>query len=121
MKNLFDSASVQEVKTRIANLKPDSAAEWGSMSAAQAMAHCTGGLEMALGDSTPPRVLIGRLIGGVIKPMVLKDEAPMRRNSPTAKSLVIHDDRDLAKEKDRLTGTIDRFATGGPAVCTPQP
>jgi len=76
---------------------------------------------MALGDSTPPRVLIGRLIGGIIKPMALKDEVPMRRNSPTAKSLVIHDDRDLAKEKDRLTGIIDRFAGGGPAVCAVHP
>ena len=31
------------------------------------------------------------------------------------------DDRDLAREKDRLTAIIDRFAAGGPAVCTPQP
>jgi hypothetical protein len=121
MKNLFELASVQEVKARIASLKPDSAAEWGSMSAAQAMAHCTGGLEMALGDSTPPRVLIGRLVGGIVKPMALKDEVPMRRNSPTAKSLVVHDDRDLDKEKVRLTGIIDRFAAGGPAVCAVHP
>jgi hypothetical protein len=87
MKNLFEPASVQEVKERIASLKPDSAAEWGTMSAAQAMAHCTCGLEMALGDSMPPRVLIGRLIGGIIKPMALKDEVPMPF-SP-GKSLVI--------------------------------
>src|SRR5260370_28391282 len=111
MKNLFEPASLQEVKERIAELKPDSGGQWGSRSAAQAMAHCTGGLERALGDSTPPRVLIGRLIGGIIKPMALKDETPFRRNSPTAKSLMIHDDRDLAKEKDRLTLIIDRFAT----------
>jgi hypothetical protein len=121
MKSLFQPPIVQEVKTRIANLKPDSAAEWGTMSAAQAMAHCTGGLQMALGDSTPPRVLIGRLIGGIIKPMALKDEVPMRRNSPTAKSLVVADDRDLPKEKQLLTALIDRFAAGGPAACTPHP
>lgn len=121
MKNLFEAESVQEVKARIGSLKSDSVGQWGTMSAAQAMAHCTGGLEMALGDSTPPRVLIGRLIGGIIKPMALKDEVPMRRNSPTAKSLVIQDERDLAKEKERLTGTIDRFAAGGPAVCTQHP
>jgi len=121
MKNLFETATVQEVKDRIASLKPDSAAEWGTMSAAQALAHCTGGLEMALGDSKLPRALMGRLIGGIIKPMVLKDEVPMRRNSPTAKALVIHDNRDLPKEKDRLSALIDRFAVGGPAVCTSYP
>jgi len=93
MKNLFESASVREVKERIESLGPESAAEWGTMIAAQALAHGTGGLEMALGDSMPPRVLMGRLIGGVIKAMVLKDEAHFRRNSPTAKSLVVDDDR----------------------------
>ena len=121
MQNLFEPATVQEVKARIAKLKPDSAAQWGTMTAAQAMAHCTGGFETAVGDSTPPRVLIGRLIGGIIKPLALKDDEPMRKNSPTAKSLVIHDERDLAKEKERLTIIIDRFAAGGPAVCTAHP
>ena len=76
---------------------------------------------MALGDSTFHGVLIGRLIGGIIKPMALKDEVPMRRNSPTAKSFVIHDDRDLVKEKERLTGFIDRFAAGGRTVCAVHP
>jgi len=121
MKNLFEPAIVQEVKARIASIKPDSAGQWGSMSAAQAMAHCTGGLEMALGDSTPPRVLIGRLVGGIIKPMALKDETPFRRNSPTVKSLVIQDERDLAREKERLTAIIDRLTAGGPAACTAHP
>jgi hypothetical protein len=132
MKSLFQPPIVQEVKTRIANLKPDSAAEWGTMSAAQAMAHCTGGLQMALGDSTPPRVLIGRLIGGIIKPMALKDEVPMRRNSPTAKSLVVADDRDLPKEKQLLTALMhpasprllrqnDPAGVGHPDVQAPRP
>ncbi len=121
MKNLFDPATVLEVKARIAALKPDSSAEWGVMSAAQAVAHCTGGVEMALGVSKPPRVLIGRLIGGFVKPMALKDDQPMRKNSPTAKSLVIPDHRDLAKEKEKLTAIIDRFAAGGPAICTAHP
>jgi hypothetical protein len=121
MKNLFDSATVQEVKARIANLKPNSPAVWGTMTAAQAMAHCTGGFETAVGDSTPPRELIGRLIGGIIKPMALKDDQPMRKNSPTSKSLVVQDERDLTKEKESLTGMVDRFVAGGPAVCTAHP
>ena len=121
MKNLFDPVTVQEVKSRIASLKPDSAAQWGIMTSAQAMAHCTGGVEMTLGDSRPPRVLIGRLFGGIIKPMALKDDEPMRRNSPTVKCLVIQDNRDLAEEKDRLTAIIDRFVAGGAATCTAHP
>ena len=36
---------------------------WGTMNAAQAVAYCCVGMEMALGDSRPKRVLLGRIIG----------------------------------------------------------
>jgi hypothetical protein len=62
MKNLFEPARVEEVKRRMAQLSPDSQRQWGKMNAAQAVAHCSGGLELALGDSTPPRVLVGRIL-----------------------------------------------------------
>ncbi len=121
MKNLFEPTSVQEVKTRIVNLKPESAAEWGTMTPAQALAHCSGGLEMAVGDSKLPRALIGRVIGGVIKPKVLGDDLPFRRNAPTAKRLIVADERELAIEKERLTIIIDRFVAGGPDLCAVHP
>jgi len=74
MKNLFDAASVQEVKERIALLRPDSERLWGVMNAPQAVAHCSAGLELALGDKTPPRVFVGRLIGWIVKPLALRDD-----------------------------------------------
>jgi transposase InsO family protein len=45
----------------------------------------------------------------------------MRRNSPTQKSLVVADDRDLKMEQQRLSGLIDRFAAAGPHGCTKHP
>ena len=33
MKNLFEAATVQEVKQRMANLRPDSARQWGQVGA----------------------------------------------------------------------------------------
>jgi transposase InsO family protein len=45
----------------------------------------------------------------------------MRRNSPTTKDLLIHDDRSLESETARLRQLIDRFAKGGPAGCTTHP
>ena len=121
MKNLYDAAQVQEVKQRIASLRPDSARLWGSMNAPQAIAHCSGGLEMALGDRNPPRVFAGRLVGWIIKPLALKDDAPMRRNSPTMPELIVRDDRNLDAERTRLVTLIDRFAAAGPAGCTTHP
>jgi len=49
MKNLFEAARVEEVKERIARLRTDSQRQWGKMNAAQAVAHCSAGLELAVG------------------------------------------------------------------------
>ena len=118
MKNLFEANRAREIKERMAKLSPQSQRQWGNMNPGQAVAHCAAGLEWALGDRTPPRLFIGRIIGGIIKPRVLGNDEPMRRNSPTAKDLVVQDERDLAKERERLCGMIDRFAAGGPSRCT---
>src|SRR5712692_3890040 len=93
MKNLFEAARVEEVKERMAQLRPDSKRLWGKMNAAQALAHCSAGLELAVGDRIPPRLLLGRIIGRMVKPMALGNDEPMRRNSPTVKGLVVQDKR----------------------------
>ena len=121
MKNLFEAATVEEVKGRMAQLRPDSERLWGKMNPAQAVAHCSAGLELAVGDRTPPRVLVGRIMGWIVKPLVLRNDEPMRRNSPTIKDLVVLDERDLGTERERLRGLIDRFAASGPAGCTAHP
>jgi hypothetical protein len=121
MKNLYEPAQVQEVKGRIALLKPDSQRLWGTMSASQAVAHCSAGMEMALGDKNPPRAFAGRLLGWIVKPLALKDDAPMRRNTPTMPELVVRGERNLGAERERLVALIDRFAAAGPAGCTTHP
>jgi len=121
MKNLFEAARVEEVKERIARLKPDSQRQWGKMNAAQAVAHCSAGLELAAGDRIPPRLLLGRIIGRIVKPMALGNDEPMRRNSPTVKDLAVQDERDLGTERERLCGLINRFAAAGPKGCATHP
>jgi hypothetical protein len=121
MKNLFEAATVEEVKERLARLRPDSGRLWGKMNAAQAIAHCSAGLELAVGDRLPPRKLLGRIIGGLVKPLALGNDEPMRRNTPTVKDLVVKDERDLEMERKRLSALIDRFAAAGPGGCTPHP
>src|SRR5215470_9875375 len=81
MKNLFQAATVKEVKERIALLRPDSERLGGTMSAPQAVAHCSAGLELALGDKTPARMFVGRLIGWIVKPLALRNDESMRRNT----------------------------------------
>ena len=85
MKNLFEAARVEAVKERIVRLRPDSERLWGKMNAPQAVAHCSAGFELAVGDRLPPRTLLGRIIGWIVKPMALGNDEPMRRNTPTVK------------------------------------
>jgi len=121
MRNLFDAAAVAEVKARVQRLRPDSERRWGKMNAAQAVAHCAASFELALGERRPPRMLVGRVIGWVVKPLALGNDEPMRRNSPTVPGFEVADDRDFGAERQRLSGLIDRFAAAGPAGCTTHP
>jgi hypothetical protein len=121
MKNLFEKSTAEEVKARVAKLRPDSQRQWGKMNAAQAMAHCSASLQSAAGEIKPPRALIGRLIGGWVKSKAIPNEEPLRKNSPTMKELVVADQRDLEAEERKLNGLIDRFAAAGPQGCTTHP
>jgi len=120
MKNLHDPDLVLSLHTRLGALRTDSPRQWGTMTVQQMLAHCVLGAEMALGDRTPPRIFVGRLIGPLIKRRILRDDKPMMRNAPTAPSLVVTDQPELDAERTRLHGLIDRFASG-PAACTTQP
>jgi len=121
MKNLYEPATAKEVKERIGRLGPNSVRQWGKMTAPQALAHCSTAMEWAVGDSHPPRMFLGRILGPIAKSHALKDDKPMARNAPTAKSLVVADERDLGKETQRLSALVERFASGGPERCTKHP
>ncbi len=121
MKSLYEPARAQEVKERIAQLRPDSQRLWGKMNPAQALAHCSAAMEWATDQTRPPRMFIGRLLGGLVKNAALRDEEPMKRNAPTSKDLVVRDERDLPSEQKRLCSLIDRFSSAGPQGCTTHP
>jgi Protein of unknown function (DUF1569) len=121
MRTIFESGTSQEIKERLSQLRPDSQRQWGKMNAAQTVAHCCKGMEQALGDVRPPRLLIGRLIGGYVRSMALRDDAPMRRNSPTVPGFQVLDERNLDTERRRLDVLIDRVVQLGPAGCTTHP
>ena len=89
MKNLFEAERVKEVKERLAQLSPNSDRLWGKMNPAQALAHCSLAMEWAVGDRIPPRMFLARIMGRMVKPLALGNDAPMRRNAPTAKDLVV--------------------------------
>lgn len=121
MKNLFDPTAVIEITGRIEHLRPDSERQWGKMSVAQMLAHCSAAIGMAEGKVTPPRILLGRLLGPLAKKSLIVNGEQMRRNAMTEKSALVTDERDFTVERQRLRESIDRFASGGPRICTKHP
>jgi len=122
MKNLFDAMVANQVKTRLGQLEPQAERRWGKMTAAQMLAHCSGSMQWAVGEVVPEKgALPVRLMGRLVKPMVFRNEDPLRKNSPTTTSLRMAGERDFAKERQRLLELIDKFAAGGAAACTKNP
>ena len=120
MKNLFERETVDEIISRIDKLQPGSPRQWGKMDVAQMMAHCSGTMDMASGRMNLPRILIGRLIGGLAKP-IYTNEKPFGKNAPTDKTLVIADTRDFLCEQEQLKQKVRQFHEGGEAKCTRHP
>jgi hypothetical protein len=92
MKNLFEAAMVEELKQRLTQLQPDSERLWGTMNAAQALAHCSAGLELAVGERIPQRLMLGRIIGRMVKPLALGNDEPIKCLGDPRKSFVGHPD-----------------------------
>lgn len=120
MKNLYEPDTEKEVISRIDNLQPSSQRQWGKMDVAQMMAHCSAALDMAAGRINPPRMFLGRMIGPIFKP-IYTNEKPFSRNNPTDKQLVISDQRDFAREQDRLKQCVRQFHEAGEGGCTRHP
>jgi hypothetical protein len=119
MKNLFDAAVANQIKVRLGKLEPQSERRWGKMTAAQMMAHCSVSMQWATGEVVPEKgPLPVRLLGRLVKPLVFRNEDPLRKNSPTAKSLIVSEKRVLGEERERL---LDKFAAEGAAGCTKNP
>lgn len=66
-------------------------------------------------------MVLGRMIGWIIKPLALGNAKPMRRNTPTVPGLAIVDKRDFEAERRRLNMMIDRFVSAGPAELSEHP
>jgi len=120
MKNLFEKDASEEIIARIDRLQSAAPRQWGKMDVAQMMAHCSAAMEMASGQLNPPRMLIGRLLGPLVKP-VYTNEKPFAQNNPTEKKLVVADQRDFQGERERLKACVRQFHEGGEAKCTRHP
>jgi hypothetical protein len=120
MKSMFEPGTLDEIARRAGSLNAGTRHLWGTMNVAQMLAHCAVTLEVATGEREVPRLLIGRLIGPLFKKRY-HDDSEFRRNGPTNPSFVVTDERDFARERERLLRLTREFSEGGEAMCTTRP
>lgn len=120
MKSIFDTQHAVEITKRIDRLKADSTPQWGTMQVAQMLAHCSAFHDIPLGNSFPPRGLLGRLIGRFAKPMFY-NEKPLPQNMSTIPTIIMDDKREFIVEKDKLKQQIATFQVNGPEQCSQHP
>jgi hypothetical protein len=113
MKNLFNKSTLEEVTTRLNNLTPQSQRKWGKMDVAQMLAHCKEAFKVPLMQKSPPRILIGILLGWIMKSK-LYNETPWKQNLPTAPQFIIKDERNFEQERTALLNLINQFHNDNP-------
>jgi hypothetical protein len=85
---------------RIEVIQPDAKPQWGKLNVAQMLAHCNRSVEISLGLITPPSET-NWFMRWIVKPYVV-GKRPFSKNSPTAKALVIREEKDFNTEKQKL-------------------
>ena len=124
MRNLFDPLLVEDTKRRILQLGLESERQWGSMGVVEALGHCISGIEMATGVLQAKRAPFpANLIGRLIKPLIFRDDKPMRRNSPSSPELFSAKapQSEFDRERSRLITAMESFVSNGPTGCSRNP
>ncbi len=107
-KNLYSDDVYQAAIGRIEKLSATTQPQWGSMNAAQMLAHCAEIQEVANGKALSNTPFVVKLFKGMIRKMVLS-EKPYPRNSRTHPQYIQATDQDFETEKHRLLAALAQF------------
>jgi len=112
--SLFDPTVMAAMRARVERLAPDAPRQWGSMTAAQMLAHCAEVQEVMLGKELRGTPFYIRWLGPLVRRMVVSTK-PYPRNLGTHPQYVVSDPKDFAEQKARLLAALDRLENQGPS------
>lgn len=111
--NIFQPEVGERVIARIEKLSPHTQPEWGKMNVTQMLAHCNVTYEMSLETKhAKPSAFARFLLKAFVKKGVV-NEVPYRKNLRTAPAFLIADEREFAREKERLIQYIRTVCSMG--------
>lgn len=107
-KGLYDSKVYQACLDRIEKIQPDTQAQWGKMTPAQMLAHCSEIQEVSNGKPLKNTPFIARLFKGMIRKMVVNDK-PYSKGTQTHPQYKQRDQKEFETEKQRLLQALQTF------------
>jgi hypothetical protein len=110
MKLLFKEDVYEDALDRIEKISADTKAKWGSMDAAQMMAHCSEIQEVSNGKALENTPFIARLFKGMIRKMVV-NKTPYKRSTQTHPQYLKLDAEEFDASKVRLLNALAQFKT----------
>jgi len=111
MKTVFDKTTRDELTGRINALNENKTAQWGKMNVYQMLKHCTLWEEWIQSNKKNKQVFVGKLFGRMVLNSVLKDEKPLRHNTPTLPELIIKEQNgDMEAGKRKWIALIEKYA-----------
>lgn len=113
MKSVFYKDTRDEVVSRINSLNEASKAQWGKMTVAQMVRHCTLCEEYYYGNISVKRSFLGRLLGKIAIKSILKDDASgFRKNASTPLQFKVSEiNLDLETEKANWKSFMEKYET----------
>jgi hypothetical protein len=113
-KNFYDDETYEALIARLERLTPETAPRWGRMNAAQMCAHCAEVAEVANGGPLVGTPWYVRLMGGLIKKMVLSVK-PYPRGAKTHPQFEIPTSVEFDEQKARLVTVLAGMHSAGRA------
>jgi hypothetical protein len=110
MKTIFDKATRDELISRISSLNENNSSQWGKMNVYQMIKHCSSWEEMIQENKQHKRGFMGRIFGRIALKNVLKDDAPLRKNSPTVPWLKMSGNGDIGVEKEKWISLMNNYS-----------
>ena len=110
VKTVLDKSTREELINRIKTLNENCTARWGKMTVYQMTKHCSLWEDMAQGRKQYPRVFIGRIFGKVALKSILKDDSPLRRNTPSIPELKVSGEGNIEAQKSEWIAKIEHYA-----------
>jgi hypothetical protein len=115
--SIFSKQDHERLVSRINALTADTKPLWGTMTAAQMLAHCSMPLGIMLDEVKLQSSWLNLFIGKILRGRLL-GASPFQKNSPTFKEAVITDERSFDTERAKVLRMLDRALNGGAAVIT---